>query len=289
MELNYVTRKEDSGKKLKQILKEKLFISNILLNKLKESNGIFVNGKAEFVNYILNENDKILLLLPHNIKKFSDKFVTVQKDFNILYEDDYLLVVNKEANMPVHPSTDNYDNTLANVVAYYLEQKGTNGIHIITRLDKNTSGICIFAKNEYIQELFIRKKEEIGLYKEYICIVDGILKNDHEIIEKKIARKQDTIILREVNENGDYAKTEYYTLARNMQRNYSIVKVILHTGRTHQIRVHMASISHVLLGCQTSNSRYYKVYKEAGIALQKGIFLPSYYQSAHYYRGRNTR
>lgn len=248
MELNYIASTNDNGKKLKEILKERLYISNILLTRLKESGGILVNGKITFINYILKENDEVKVIIPSEKNKFSDKFKLVNEKPNILFEDEYLLVVNKPPHMPVHPSSGNYDNTLANIVAYYLEEKGINGIHIITRLDKDTSGICIFAKNKYIQELFIRKKEEVKLYKEYLCIVNGIVKKEHDIIEKNIARKENTIILRQVNENGDYAKTEYYTLKRDYINNYSILKIILHTGRTHQIRVHMSSISHVLLG-----------------------------------------
>lgn len=246
--LKYTAKSEDSGIKLKYILKNKLYISNILLSKLKLNKSILVNDKEQFANYILNENDKIEVTIPNNDNKFSDKFKIINKDIDILYEDEYLLIVNKQAGMPIHPSCDNYENTLSNYVAYYLENKGINGIHILTRLDKNTSGICIFAKNEYIQELFTRKKDDINLQKEYLCIVNDIVKKDHDIIELPIARKENTIILREVNKNGAYAKTEYFTLDKNYDKNYSVLKVILHTGRTHQIRVHMSHIGHTLLG-----------------------------------------
>ena len=248
MILEYTITKEDCNTKLKYILKNKLYISNILLTKLKENHSIFVNNEEKFVNYIVKENDFIKIELPNSTSKFSDKFKIINKEINILYEDDYLLIVNKPPYTPIHPSADNYENTLSNYVAYYLENKGINGIHILTRLDKNTSGICIFAKNEYIQELFIRKKDKINLSKEYIAIVNNIINKKHDIIEKPIARKQNTIILREVNENGYYAKTEYFTLQTNTIKNYSVLKIILHTGRTHQIRVHMSYIGHTLLG-----------------------------------------
>lgn len=262
--LEYITTHEDIGVKLKYILKNKLYISNILLNKLKINNSIFVNGEEKFVNYIIGKNDKVIVKIPKSNAKFSDKFITIHKDIDILYEDEYLLIVNKGPMTPVHPSCDNYTNTLSNYVAYYLESKGVNGIHILTRLDKNTSGICMFAKNEYIQELFIRKKNSINLQKEYLCVVNGIMQKDHDIIELPIARKKNTIILREVNINGDYAKTEYFTLSRNYEKNYSVLRIILHTGKTHQIRVHMSHIGHTLLGddlysrdCETSNIKDY--------------------------------
>lgn len=248
MILQYIANNEDSNTKLKYILKNKLYISNILLKKLKLNKLILVNNEEKFVNYVVKENDEIKITLPSSNTKFSDKFITINKDINILYQDEYLLIVNKQAGTPVHPSSDNYENTLSNYVACYLENKGINGIHILTRLDKNTSGICIFVKNEYIQELFARKKDAIKLKKEYLCVVNGITKKDHDIIELPISRKKDTIILREVNSKGDYAKTEYFTLKRDYSKNYSILKIILHTGRTHQIRVHMSHIGHTLLG-----------------------------------------
>lgn len=250
MELKYIVKREDENKKIGKILKDKLYISAILLNKLKSNNYIFVNGKTVFTNYVLKENDNILVNIPNNLSntKFTDKFKYVEKELDILYEDEYLLIVNKPQNMPVHPSSYNYENTLSNIVAYYLSKQDIHNIHIVTRLDKNTTGVCIFAKNAYVQELFLRKKDIINFTKEYIAVVNGIVNKEHDIIEKRIARKKNTIILREINENGDYAKTEYYTLHKNLEKNYSVLKVLLHTGRTHQIRVHMASISHVLLG-----------------------------------------
>lgn len=172
MNLQYTATDEDNNTKLKYILKNKLYISNILLTKLKQFNKIFVNDTPEFVSYNVKKGDIIKVIIPDQTSKFSDKFKLVEKELDILYEDDYILAVNKPANTPVHPSCDNYTNTLSNYVAYYLEKKGINGIHIVTRLDKNTSGVCIFAKNAYIQELFMRKKEEINLKKQYLCVAN---------------------------------------------------------------------------------------------------------------------
>ena len=212
-------------------------------------NRIKVNNKIENINYILKENDIINVnITDFNTNSFSDKFKIIDLPFNILYEDDYLLIVDKGPNMPIHPSSDNYENTLSNIVAFYLKKQNINNIHIITRLDKNTSGICIFAKNEYIQELFVRKKDDINLVKKYICIVNGILEKDHDFITYPIARKPNSIILRQVNEDGNFAKTEYNVISRNIKNNYTVVEVTLHTGRTHQIRVHMGYIGHTLLG-----------------------------------------
>lgn len=266
MKLTYTVTKKDSGKKLKDILKKRLYISAELLKKLKYSSSIYVNGKNEFVNYIVNEKDNILVDIDNYIKnkkdeKFEDKFTLKEGNLDILYEDEYLLIVNKPKDMPTHPSSNNYENTLSNIVASYLKKQGIYNIHIVTRLDKNTTGICIFAKNEYIQELFKRRKDSINLKKQYIAIVNGIVKEEHGVIEKNICRMENTIILRETTSNpskGDYAKTEYNVLSRNYDNNYSVLSVILHTGRTHQIRVHMISIGHILLG-DTLYAEHYNI------------------------------
>jgi 23S rRNA pseudouridine1911/1915/1917 synthase len=251
MELKYETSKSDVGRNIKDILAKKLYISTNLINKLKITEAIIVNDKPVFTNYIMREHDVItvnLNKLNETGVKFKDKFKMVEENLDIIYEDEYLLIVNKPPFIPVHPSSNNYDETLSNIVAAYLYKQGIYSINILTRLDKNTSGICIFAKNEYIQELFTRKKEIINLKKEYLAIADGIIEEYHFIIEKNITRKNDSIILREVNENGDYAKTECNVISKNYDKNYTVLNIILHTGRTHQIRVHLANTGHVLLG-----------------------------------------
>lgn len=265
MNIKYIATQNDNGKKLKDILKKRLYISSELLKKIKYANCIFVNDKNTYTNYIVRYNDTILVDLDNYIKskkdlKFEDKFELVDAPLDILYEDDYLLIVNKPANMPTHPSSDNYTNTLSNIVANYLKKQGIYNIHIITRLDKNTTGICIFAKNEYIQELFVKKKNIINLQKEYIAIVNGIVSLDNGIIQKNIARMDNTILLRHcvTNDTGDYAKTEYNVLKRNTNLNYTVLNVILHTGRTHQIRVHMIDLGHILLG-DTLYAQHYNI------------------------------
>ena len=265
MKIQYIAQKRDEGLKLKDVLKKRIYISTELLKKLKYSNSILVNNENKFVNYIVKENDAITVDLENFIaskstSKFEDKFVLKDEPLDILFEDEYLLIVNKPANMPTHPSSDNYENTLSNIVASYLKKQGIYNIHAVTRLDKNTTGICIFAKNEYIQELFVRIKNKISLKKEYIAIVDGLVEKDHDIIQKNIARMENTIILRQTvdEDKGDFAKTEYNVLERNIENNYTVLNVILHTGRTHQIRVHMIDIGHILLG-DTLYAEHYNI------------------------------
>lgn len=259
MQISYTVTALDKNITLKNVLKNKLFISNILRYNLIKFNKVFVNNDITYLNKELKIGDIVKVILDSQSdinssnNNFSTKFKSQKVDLSklhILYEDEYLLIVNKEANIPSHPSCDNYTSTLSNIVHSYLKKQNINTIHLITRLDKNTTGICIFAKHKYIQELFIRKQNFIDLSKEYLALVYGTNILDHEIITKNITRDKNSIILRKTcsDNEGHFAKTEYYTISRNYEKNYSIIKVLLHTGRTHQIRVHMSSIFHPLLG-----------------------------------------
>lgn len=251
MNITYIANINDKSKKLKDIFKTKLYLSSILIRDITISKTYTVNSKKVYTNYLVKPGDEIIVNLPDDTSDFSKKFSLNDSFLDILYEDEYLLIVNKPKNMPSHPSCDNYDNTLSNIVAAYLKKQNINSIHIITRLDKNTTGICIFAKHKYIQELFVRKKDLINFKKEYLALVYGVIEKNSDVIEKNIKRKDGTIILREVSEDekdGDFAKTEYCTLERNYEKNYSLLKLILHTGRTHQIRVHMSYLGYPLLG-----------------------------------------
>lgn len=168
-------------------------------------------------------------------------------NLDIIYEDDAYLVVNKPANIAIHPSCLHYDNSLSNGVKFYFDSIGLKKkIRPVNRLDKDTSGVVIFAKNEYIQECLIRQMKHNLFIKEYICVLDGILKPSTGTINAPIARKENSIIERCVSIDGDTAITRYKVL--NTIRNMSIVKCTLETGRTHQIRVHTSYIGHPIIG-----------------------------------------
>lgn len=135
------------------------------------------------------------------------------------------------------------------VINYYIEKGIKVPIHFVNRLDKDTTGVVVIAKHKYVQQFLVKQMEKGDFNKEYIAIVYGKLENKEGIIEKKVKRKEGTIILRETSDSeGDYAKTAYKVLDYNKNKNYTVVKVKLYTGRTHQIRVHFTSIGHPLLG-----------------------------------------
>lgn len=172
-------------------------------------------------------------------------------DFNfagaIFYEDDYLLIINKPAGMLVHPTVKEDGQTLYNYVArYYSEHSLDHNIHPVSRLDRNTSGLVIFAKKPEIQ--FHLSKQDVC--KKYLAIVTGTLTGTSGSIEAPIARKEGSIIERCVSKTGKYARTDYKLICR--QNDLSLIEIQLYTGRTHQIRVHMAHI-----GCPLYNDNLY--------------------------------
>lgn len=241
IKLEYTVTTQEVNKTVKNILKEKLNISSRLLIKLKNAQNIFVNGESKFVNHVVKENDIVSVLI--NFEE-EDYIEAEEMNLDILYEDEYLLVVNKPSGIVVHPSSYHLNNTLANGVKYYLNNK--KKIRPINRLDRDTSGIVMFAKNEYVQERFQGNET---YKKEYLAIVNGIIKNDKGTINKPIARKPNSIMEREINyEEGQIAITHYEVLKRFNEEGYTLVHIELETGRTHQIRVHFKSEGHTLLG-----------------------------------------
>ena len=238
---------DDNFSNLKELLKVYFYISDRLLLRLKKNNKILVNGNVANINSALSFNDLVEVLL--DFEEDNSNIIPVKMDLNILYEDDALLIINKPAGIPVHPSMDHFTDSLSNGVRYYFDSINLKKkIRPVNRLDKNTSGIVIFAKNEYIQECLVRQMKTDTFEKEYIAICEGKFEREEGVINAPIGRKENSIIERCVNENGDTAITEYKVLMYNETSNYSIVKCNLKTGRTHQIRVHMSYIGHPILG-----------------------------------------
>lgn len=239
--------KDDNFSNLKELLKAHFNISDRLLLKLKKNNKILVNGKVANINSSLSPDDLVEVLL--DFEEDNSNIIPVKMDLNILYEDDALLIINKPAGIPVHPSMEHFTDSLSNGVRYYFDSINLKKkIRPVNRLDRNTSGIVIFAKNEYIQECLVRQMKFGTFEKEYIAICEGKFEREEGVINAPIGRKENSIIERCINENGDTAITEYKVLKYDETNNYSIVKCNLKTGRTHQIRVHLSYIRHPILG-----------------------------------------
>lgn len=244
MILKYVN-KTNKFKNIKQIAKQHFNMSERLILKLKNKQLIFKNGNICKITDTILQNDIIEFNLEYD--EFSDNIIPTYIDLKIIYEDDYMLVVDKPPFIPVHPSLNYYENSLSNGVKYYFNKINLNKkIRPINRLDKDTSGIVLFAKNEYIQEALIKQMLNSNFKKKYLAILTGVLENKKGTIKAPILRKEDSIIEREINPNGQNAITNFYVL--DTKNNLSLVEFTLLTGRTHQIRVHSKYINHPILG-----------------------------------------
>ncbi len=245
MKLSYTVKQNDSYINVLDVLKNEFLLSARLITKLKQSNNIFFNEEITYTKKLVCANDVVSVLI--DFVEDNSNIVATNIPLDIIYEDEYLLSINKPANMPVHPSMLHYEETLSNAVKYYFDTLNLKRkIRIVNRLDKDTSGIVIFAKNEYIQECLIKQMKTKELKKEYLAIVTGYLQKKSDTLCFPISRKEGSIIERTVNPNGDIAITHYNILKE--QNNLSLVHVFLETGRTHQIRVHFSHINHPILG-----------------------------------------
>ena len=245
MILKIIVNENDSSKTINEIINQKFDLSNRLFNKLIRDKRIFVNDKNMDTRLKASENDKITIDL--NYDEDNSNIVSKQMNLDIVYEDEGMLIINKPSGIAIHPSIRHYEDSIASGIKYYFESIGIHKkIRPVNRLDLNTSGLVIFAKNEYIQENLIKQMQSKTFTKEYLAIVTEILENKTGIIDKPIARKEGSIIERCVSETGQRAITEYEVI-REFGNN-SLVKCKLLTGRTHQIRVHFADIGHPLLG-----------------------------------------
>ncbi len=199
MKLQYIVNRNYDN--IKQVLKEEFNISDRLLLKLKTNQKIYKNGNITSVHEIVNLNDKIEVFLDFN--EDNSNIVPTKMDLDILYEDEWLLILNKPHGVPIHPSRMHYEDSLSNGVSYYFDKINLNKkIRPVNRLDKDTSGIVIFAKSEYIQECLVRQMKDKVFKKEYIAIVDGLLQNKCGTINAKISRKPNSIIERQVSKDN---------------------------------------------------------------------------------------
>ena len=240
-------------KSISDFLKSKGYTASNIAKLKKYENGILLNGTWAYMNQKPARFDRLLVRVCEY--KNSENILPVCIKLDIKYEDDDIVVVNKPSDMPIHPSLNNYDNSMANALMYYYRDKNFV-FRCINRLDRDTTGLTVVAKHFLsagILNTFMQRRE---IKRVYNAIVedDGSLK-ESGTVDAPIAREDDTLIKRRVSKEGHRAITHFKVLKR--LNGASLIDLRLDTGRTHQIRVHMSYIGHPLVGDYLYNERYY--------------------------------
>ncbi len=225
--------------KLSSFLKNELKMSTGLVNKVKWANGLRVNGASCHTNYPVEPGDRIAVLLTEEVPEYPAE----EGPLTVLYEDAYLLAVDKPAGMLIHPSRNRNTGTLANLVqGYYRATNQQGAFHPLTRLDRDTFGIVLIAKNAHIHALLQAEKPQ----KTYEALTYGGPKADSGLIDAPIARREEPSLLREIRPDGKPSLTRF----RVLERGENICRLELEpvTGRTHQLRLHCAHEGYPILG-----------------------------------------
>lgn len=244
--LTYHITEQDASQSIEQYLKTRGYSSQCIKELKKMQESILIDGRWEYVRYILQPGDTLTVHVQEN--DVSEKIPPMEMALDIVYEDEDIMVINKPADMPIHPSLNNYYNSLANGLAWYFEKQNKPFIfRCVNRLDRDTSGLTIIAKHMLSSGILSSMVAERSIHREYQAIVRGKVIPEAGTIDAPIARVADSIIERTVDyEKGDRAVTHYETIA--YKNGHSLLSIHLETGRTHQIRVHMKHIGFPLIG-----------------------------------------
>ncbi|WCN36971.1 RluA family pseudouridine synthase [Aneurinibacillus uraniidurans] len=258
--LTFIVKEGDEhAENVRSFLRGHHGLSRSLLVELKQTKGILLNGVSTYLDHPLTEGDVIELCLP---EEESENIVPQSIPFISLYEDEDVLVVNKEAGMCVHPTMLHPDGTLGNaVVHHWLAQGVSRKFRPVNRLDKDTSGLLIIARSQYAHQQLADVQRAGGIKRQYEAFVHGIISKDEGVIDAPIKRRDGSIMERMVHPDGQWARTNYTVLGR--YQGFTHVRLVLETGRTHQIRVHMSHIGHPLLGDDLYGGTQEKIKRQA--------------------------
>ena len=235
---------DEANVRIDKYLASKLDYSREYIGKLIDAKLVLVNGKVIKASYKINFNEEIII---HDEEfKVEEDILPVKMDLNIVYEDEYLMVINKPSGLVVHPGNGNYNNTLVNGLMYYTKNLSDVGGEfrpgIVHRIDKDTSGLLLIAKSNQVHEILADDFKNKRIKREYIALLDGVFRQGSATIDAPIGRDKQNREKMAVVEDGKHAVTHMKVLKR--YKEYTLVSCILETGRTHQIRVHMAYIGY---------------------------------------------
>ena len=279
--MTYLIQQQDIQKTVDQFLLSNGYSAALIRRLRHTEQSILKNGSPVYTTYRLDEGDSLTVTLPE--EHGSENIVPVPMDLDIRYEDRDLLVVNKAAGVPIHPSQGNHDNTLANGIAWYLGEKGEAATYrAINRLDRDTTGLLILARHALSACMLSEMVRTHAIRRCYLAAASGLVPPEG-VIDAPIARAGDSTIERCVDfERGDSARTHYRTLCYNRDTDCSLVELRLETGRTHQIRVHMKHIGHPLPGDFLYNPDYRLIGRQALHSWQLDFIHPIKKEPLHF-------
>lgn len=279
--MTYLIQQQDIQKTVEQFLLSNGYSAALIRRLRHTEQSILKNGSPVYTTYRLDEGDSLAVTLPE--EHGSENIVPVPMDLDIRYEDRDLLVVNKAAGVPIHPSQGNHDNTLANGIAWYLGEKGEAATYrAINRLDRDTTGLLILARHALSACMLSEMVRTHAIRRCYLAAASGLVPPEG-VIDAPIARAGDSTIERCVDfERGDSARTHYRTLCYNRDTDCSLVELRLETGRTHQIRVHMKHIGHPLPGDFLYNPDYRLIGRQALHSWQLDFIHPIKKEPLHF-------
>lgn len=253
MNFSYKIEPIDAGQTVDAFLKTKGFSRRLIIQLKKEETGLMLNGGRIFTNHILSTGEELVIQLPAEDEV--DQITPVRLPFSVIYEDEHLVAVNKPDDMPIHPSINNHENTLANAASWYWKENNTScPFRCVNRLDRDTTGLVLLAKHQLSGSILSTMVKNRQISREYMAVVEGTL-SEAGTVSLPIGRVPGSAIMRMVDaEHGDHAVTHYEPLA--WENGFTLLKIHLETGRTHQIRIHMKAIGHPLPGDYLYNPTY---------------------------------